>query len=142
MLDERLQAALHDMTIGELRSVQATVYDMLGDGPLATNRLESADLANAVEPQSNVVADWLRTRQTRDGATKVLMLLGALAVAIAWWKYRDRPASIRDLRQAILLVDEGHPYLLPVPRCDPCFCGSNMRFKCCHGRPPNAVPAI
>jgi uncharacterized protein YchJ len=40
------------------------------------------------------------------------------------------------------LTEEGHVYMLPVPRTDPCICGSHAKFKNCHGMPPVAAPAM
>jgi hypothetical protein len=135
-LDERLAVVLRDMTIHELRRLQEPLHELIREG------LSTVQIAEIVEGQSKEVAAWLRFRETRDEAAKVVMLLGALAVAIAWLTYRAKPAPTQSLQQVIENFDEGHPYLLPVPRCDPCFCGSGMKFKSCHGRPPNAAPAV
>lgn len=141
VVDERLETVLHDMTVDQLRRLQGTLYELLGDGLLSTDQFASTDIAETLEGQSKDVADWLRDRQTRDDAIKIVMLLGALAVAIAWLTYRNRPAPAQNILQVIHSVDEGHPYLLPIPRSDPCFCGSTTKFKNCHGRPPNAAPS-
>jgi hypothetical protein len=136
-LDERLEVALRDMTIDELRRLQEPLHELIREGLFST-----VQIADVVEGQSREVAGWLRFRETRDEAVKVVMLLGALAVAIAWLTYRAKPAPTQSIQQVIQNVDEGHPYLLPIPRCDPCFCGSGTKFKGCHGRPPNAEPAV
>jgi uncharacterized protein YecA (UPF0149 family) len=137
VLDKRLELVLRDMAIDELRRLQETLYELIADGSFSI-----AQIAETVEDQSNAVAAWLHFRDTRDEAVKVAMLLGALAVAIAWLTYRAKPAPTRSIQQVIESVDDGHPYLLPIPRSDPCFCGSGSKFKSCHGRPPNAAPAV
>ena len=135
VLDERLAMALHRMTVDELRRLQETLHTLIREG-----NASEAELAKTVECQSKDVGTWLRFRGTRaDVATVVL--LGTLAVAIAWLTHRGKPAPVPSIQQAIDNVDEGHPYLLPIPRCDPCFCGSGTKFKSCHGRPPSAAPA-
>lgn len=137
VLDERLDAVLRGMTSDELRRLQTELYETL------RIRLPSVEqIAKGVESQSNGVASWLRARETGDESIKPVMLLGAVAVAIAWWTHRSRPAPAFDLQQVIGGVAAGESYLLPIPRCDPCFCGSATKFKCCHGRPPNAVPLM
>jgi hypothetical protein len=135
VLDERLGMALRDMTVDELRRLQETLHTLIRQG-----NASEAQIAKAVESQSNDVATWLRFRRTGDDAATMELLLGTLAVAIAWLTYRAKPAPTRNIQQAIDSIDEGHPYLLPIPRCDPCFCGSGTKFKNCHGRPPSAAP--
>ena len=135
VLDERLGMALHGMTVDELRRLQETLHTLIREGPAS-----AAQIAKTVEGQSKDVATWLRFRGTRGDAAKVVLLLGTSSVAIAWLTYRAKPAPPPSIQQAIDSIDEGHPYLLPIPRCDPCFCGSGTKFKNCHGRPPSAAP--
>ena len=125
------------MTSDELRRLQVELYE--------THRMGLASapqIAKDLERQANDVATWLCDRETGDESIKPVMLLGAVAVAIAWWTHRSRPAPAHALQQAIDGVAAGESYLLPIPRCDPCFCGSATKFKWCHGRPPNAVPLM
>ena len=135
VLDERLGEALHGMTVDELRRLQETLHTLIREG-----QASEAQISKTVESQSKDVATWLRVRRTRGDATTAVLLLGTLAVAIAWLTYRAKPAPTPSIQQAIDSIDEGHPYLLPIPRCDPCFCGSATKFKNCHGRPPSAAP--
>ncbi len=135
VLDERLGMALHRMTVDELLRLQETLHTLIREG-----QASGAQIAKTVESQSKDVATWLRFRGTRGDAATAVLLLGTLAVAIAWLTYRAKPAPTPSIQQAIDSIDEGHPYLLPIPRCDPCFCGSGTKFKNCHGRPPSAAP--
>lgn len=134
--DARLESALCALEHPELTRLQETVHHHL--------RFElpsPAQLAKAVEAEHPDVAVWLRFREA-DDAVKILMVLGALAVAIAWLEHRHTPAPDGRLESVIARVDEGHLYMLPIPRSDQCFCGSGTRFKSCHGRPPVAAPAV
>ena len=135
VLDEHLAMVLHDMPIDDLRRLRETLHALTLEG-MASEVL----IAKTVESQSKCAATWLRYRGTRSEAATELILLGTVAVAIAWLTYRATPAPTQSIRQAIDTIDEGHPYLLPIPRCDPCFCGSEIKFKNCHGRPPSAAP--
>jgi uncharacterized protein YecA (UPF0149 family) len=87
-------------------------------------------------------ASWFRFRRSTGEAVKVVMLLGALAVAMAWLTHRHMPAPTTRLQDAMARVREDHVYMLPIPRTDPCFCGSGGRFRACHGKPPMAAPAV
>lgn len=133
--DVRLELALTRMTLSELNSLQDHLHALLRAG-LPSNE----HLAKALEGHDVDVAGWLRFRESHDDAVKVVMLLGAIAVAIAWLTYRHMPAPTRRLQDAVATVREDHVYMLPIPRNDPCFCGSGGRFRACHGKLPSAVP--
>ena len=135
--DARLESALSRMTLEELKQLQTTLYELLRSGlPSA------AQITKAVERHQSEVGAWLRFREPQEEAAKVVMLLSALAVAIAWLTHRRTPAPARRLQEVIATAAEGHVYMLPIPRCDPCFCGSGIRFKSCHGKPPAAMAAV
>lgn len=135
--DVRVESALRAMTLDELTRLQDVLFERLRTG------LPSGEqIARALEPHSAQVAAWFRFREARGEAVKVVMLLGALAVAIAWMTHRHAPAPTPRLQDAIARVREDHVYMLPIPRSDPCFCGSGSRFRTCHGRPPVAVLAV
>jgi hypothetical protein len=135
--DARLEAALNRMTLDELNRLQDTLFEQLRMG-LPSNE----QIAKALERQDVDVAAWFRFRESEGRAVKSMMLLGALAVAIAWMTYRGRPAPTHRLQDAIARICEDHVYMLPIPRSDPCFCGSSTRFRACHGQPPVASPAV
>jgi SEC-C motif len=135
VLDERLGMAICGMTVDELRRLQEALHTLIREG-----NASEAQITKTVESQSKDMVTWLRFRRTGDDAATVVLLLGALAVAIAWLTYRAKPAPAPSIQHAIDSIDEGHTYLLPIPRCDPCFCGSGTKFKNCHGRPPSAAP--
>ena len=135
--DVRVESALRAMTLDELICLQDVMFERLRAGLPS-----SEQIARALEPHSVEVAAWFRFREVRGEAVKVVMLLGALAVAIAWMTHRHTPAPTSRLQDAIARVREDHVYMLPIPRSDPCFCGSGSRFRTCHGRPPVAVPAV
>ena len=125
------------MTLVELSRMQDVLFEQLRTG------LPSNDqIAKLIEGHDADVAAWFRVRDSRGEAAKVVMLLGALAVEIAWQTHRHMPAPTPRIQDAIARVREDHVYMLPIPRSDPCFCGSGGLFRACHGRPPIAVPAV
>lgn len=135
--DAHVEAVLAGMTLDELSHLQDALLEELRTG------MPSAEqVAKVLEGQSVEVAAWFRFRQSTGEAVKVVMLLGALAVAIAWMTHRHVPAPAHRLQDAMARVREDHVYMLPIPRSDPCFCGSGSRFRSCHGRPPMAAPAV
>jgi hypothetical protein len=133
--DAHLESVLRGMTLDELETVQGILHELLRAGLPSIERV-----AQSIEFLGADVAGWLRFRQPHDEPVKVVMLLGALAVAIAWMTYRHIPAPQHRLQDAIATVRGDHVYMLPIPRSDPCFCGSGGRFKACHGRVPTASP--
>ncbi|WP_237570026.1 SEC-C domain-containing protein [Mycolicibacterium lacusdiani] len=135
--DEQLVAALERMALAELVALQRVLHD-----ELRTGRPTTAILAKAAGAHSIEVAVWLRFHANHTESAKLAMLLGTLAVSIAWRTYRGTPAPDTTLRQAMTIIEEGRVYMLPVPRTDPCFCGSRATFKSCHGMPPVAAPAM
>jgi hypothetical protein len=135
--DARVEAVLVRMTLDELSRMQDALLAELRTGMPSTEQI-----AKALERQSVEVAAWFRFRQATGEAVKIVMLLGALAVAIAWLTHRHVPAPAHRLQDAMARVREDHVYMLPIPRSDPCFCGSGSRFRSCHGRPPLAAPAV
>jgi hypothetical protein len=135
--DAHVEAVLVGMTLDELSHLQDALLE-----ELRTGMPSSEQIAKALERQSVEVAAWFRFRQTAGEAVKIVMLLGALAVAIAWMTHRHVPAPPNRLQEAMARVREDHVYMLPIPRSDPCFCGSGSRFRSCHGRPPMAAPAV
>jgi hypothetical protein len=135
--DAHVESVLNGMTLVELTGLQDVLL-----GQLRTGMPSSEQIAKALERQSVEVAAWYRFRESPSEAVKVVMLLGAIAVASAWMTYRHVPAPPRRLQDAMARVHEDHVYMLPIPRSDPCFCGSGNLFRTCHGRPPLAAPAI
>ncbi|GLP73372.1 hypothetical protein TUM20983_04820 [Mycobacterium antarcticum] len=135
--DAGVESALCCMTLDELSRMQDVLFDQLRTGLPAVERIAAA--LDCLDPE---VGAWLRLHDDRGEAVRVVMLLGALAVAIAWMTHRHTPAPSPRLRDAIARVREDHVYMLPIPRSDPCFCGSGSQFRACHGRPPMAVPAV
>lgn len=133
--DARLESALTGMTLDELNELQDHLHALLRAGLPPVERIAEVLKGHDVD-----VARWLRFRQSDDDAVKVVMLLGAVAVAIAWLTYRHMPAPTRRLQDAVATVREDHVYMLPIPRNDPCFCGSGGRFRACHGKLPSAAP--
>jgi hypothetical protein len=135
--DAHVESVLGRMTLDELNAMQDVLLEQLRGG------LPSSEhIARALERQSPEVAAWFRFREAPGEAVKVVMLLGALAVASAWLTHRSTPAPTSRLQDAIARVREDHVYMLPIPRSDPCFCGSGALFKGCHGKPPVAAPAV
>ncbi|MDT5072339.1 MAG: hypothetical protein QOH82_1659 [Mycobacterium sp.] len=135
--DARVGSVLNGMTLDELSLMQDVLLEQLRLG-----LPPSEQIADALERQSVEVAAWFRFRESPGEAVKVVMLLAALAVASAWMTHRQMPATTQRLQDAMASVHEGHVYMLPIPRNDPCFCGSGGRFRACHGRPPLATPAV
>ena len=135
--DEQLVAALEHMTLAELVALQQVLHE-----ELRTGRPTTAELAKAAGGRSIEVAVWMRFHANHTESAKIVMLLGALAVSIAWMTYRGTPAPVTTLRKAMTIIEEGRVYMLPIPRTDPCFCGSRATFKSCHGTPPVAAPAM
>lgn len=133
--DAQLESVLVCMTLDELNCLQDTLHAQLRGGLPSIQHI-----ARALERQNGDVAGWLRFREPHDEAVKVVMLLGALAVAIAWLTYRRTPAPTGRLQAAVATVCEDHVYMLPIPRNDPCFCGGGGRFRACHGKLPSAAP--
>ena len=125
------------MTIDELNRLRDAMFERLRTGLPAVEQI-----AKALEHQDVEVAAWFRFRESDEEAVKSMMLLGALAVAIAWMTFRGRPAPAGRLQDAIARICEDHLYMLPIPRSDPCFCGSGTRFRTCHGKVPLAAPAV
>jgi hypothetical protein len=136
-VDARLEAVLSRMTLDELNRLQDTLFEQLRTGLPSIEQI-----AKALERQHVEVAAWFRFRESDGRGVKSMMLLGALAVAIAWMTYRGRPAPAGRLQDAIARICEDHVYMLPIPRSDPCFCGSGSRFRRCHGKVPLAAPAV
>ncbi|MEU0498539.1 SEC-C domain-containing protein [Mycobacterium sp. NPDC006124] len=135
--DAYVETALVGMTLDELSHLQDALLEQLRTGMPSTEQI-----ARALDDHSAEVAAWFRFRQSTGEAVKIVMLLGALAVAIAWMTHRHVPAPDHRLQDAMARVREDHVYMLPIPRSDPCFCGSGSRFRSCHGRPPLAAPAV
>jgi SEC-C motif-containing protein len=135
--DAHLESALNRMTLRELGCLQDILIGQLGRGLPSIEQI-----AKALERQDVEVAAWFRFREAQQDAVKVVMLLGALGVAIAWMTHRGAPAPPQRLRNAIARIGEDHVYMLPIPRSDPCFCGSGSRFRACHGKVPLAAPAV
>ena len=140
-VDEHVVAALHDMTVDDLRQLRGALVEARR-GELSPSLAEDAIITNYVARQLNTVYSWLYADDGRERHAKTMVLLGAVAVAIAWWTYRTQAAPLQSIRHATELVDEGHQYMLPIPRGNPCFCGSDETFKGCHGRPPHAAPLV
>lgn len=130
--DPRLESALGSRTLAELEALQSTLQWLHREG------FSVGATAVALQEDSPDAASWM-TLGGRDDAAKVTVLLGALAVAIAWQTYRARSAPEFDIRRAIERIDAGVAYTLPIPRHKPCFCGSDARYRDCHGRPPVAA---
>ena len=135
-VDARLAAALRHMNLDELNRLRDTLFEQ----HLGLRSVEQ--LAKAVERQDVDVAAWFRLREPEGEGVKSTVLLGAVAVAIAWVTYLGRPAPIQTLQDAIARICEDHVYMLPIPRSAPCFCGSGSQFKKCHGKVPLAAPAV
>ncbi|MDT5115736.1 MAG: hypothetical protein QOE30_1475 [Mycobacterium sp.] len=136
-VDARLEAALCRMPLDELNQLRDTLFERHRTGLPAIEQI-----AKALELQDVDVAAWFRFRESDEEAVKSMMLLGAIAVAIAWMTYRGRPAPAGRLQDAIARICEDHLYMLPIPRSGPCFCGSGIRFRTCHGKIPLATPAV
>lgn len=130
LIDARLEFALGDSTLDELTALQESVQRQRRSG------LTVLQMAEIVRYHSPQVAIWLASRGSRKDDSKVTMLLGALSVAIAWQTYRARSAPENDIRRAMDDISAGITYTLPIPRHRPCFCGSENRYRDCHGRPP------
>jgi hypothetical protein len=135
--DAHLESVLNAMTSAELNTLQSLVIEQLRRGLPSVEQI-----AKALEGQDVDVAAWFRFREAQYDAVKVVMLLGALGVAVAWRTHRHLPAPHQRLQDAIARVGEDHVYMLPIPRTAPCFCGSGSYFKSCHGKVPLAAPAI
>ena len=135
--DARVEEALCAMTVEELGRIQDVLLAQLRTGLPST-----AQITKSLERESPEVAAWFRFREAPGEAVKVVMLLGALAVAVAWRTHRKMAAPSPRLQDAIARVREDHVYMLPIPRSEPCFCGSGARFRGCHGKPPVAAPAV
>jgi hypothetical protein len=136
-VDANVESALSRMSSDELSRLQDILL-----GQLRMGLPSSEQIAKALERESTEVAAWFRFREAPGEAVKVIMLLGALAVATAWMTHRHMPAPVPRLQDAIARVREDHVYMLPIPRSEPCFCGSGARFRGCHGKPPMAAPAV
>jgi hypothetical protein len=136
-IDARLESALDRMTLEQLTRLRSTLSAELCFGlpPIS-------QIADALEPLDDEVAVWLRVRKSPDEAHRVVMLLAALTVAIAWMGSRQRPSPAGRLQEAIARVCDKHVYLLPIPRSGPCFCGSGNPFSSCHGVVPLRAPEI
>jgi hypothetical protein len=135
--DARLESTLNSLTLQELTGLQGILIEQLGRGLPPVEQV-----AKALERQDVDVAAWFRFREAREDAVKLVMLLGALGLSIAWMTHRNAPAPTGRLQDAIARISEDHIYMLPIPRSDPCFCGSGSRFRACHGKlplPPVAV---
>lgn len=128
--DARLESALGSHTLAELLVLQNELQGLHRDG------YSLGDTAVALQHYSPDVALWLSTAGSRADALRITMLLAALSVAIAWQTYRARSAPVNDIRRALERLDAGVAYTLPIPRHKPCFCGSETRYRDCHGRPP------
>ena len=133
--DASLESALNSLTLQELTALQDILIDQLGRGLPPVEQV-----AKALERQDVDVAAWFRFREAREDAVKLVMLLGALGLSIAWMTHRNAPAPTGRLQDAIARISEDHIYMLPIPRSDPCFCGSGSRFRACHGK--LTVPAL
>lgn len=133
--DARLESVLNSLTLQELTGLQGILIEQLGRGLPPIEQV-----AKALERQDVDVAAWFRFREAREDAVKLVMLLGALGLSIAWMTHRNAPAPTGRLQDAIARISEHHIYMLPIPRSDPCFCGSGSRFKACHGKLP--LPAV
>lgn len=130
-VDAHLETALQDCTLDELCDMRAMVL----------RSSDSRSAMNEVATRIPEVAHWARFRGGADGDVDamVFMLLGALALAIAWLQHRSQPAPAHRIQQALAAINDGHPYLLAIPRSGPCFCGGARQFRHCHGRPPVAA---
>jgi hypothetical protein len=133
--DARLESVLNSLTLQELTGLQGILIEQLGGGLPPIEQV-----AKALERQDVDVAAWFRFREAREDAVKLVMLLGALGLSIAWMTHRNAPAPTGRLQDAIARISEHHIYMLPIPRSDPCFCGSGSRFRACHGKLP--MPAV
>ncbi len=134
--DVPVESVLNGMTLDQLGAVQDTLFEQLRAGLPPAERI-----ADALERESAGVAKWFRLQALRGEAVEVVTLLVGLAVASASMQHGGTPASTRQLHAAMARVREEHVYMLPIPRDDPCFCGSGSRFRACHGRRPIAAPA-
>jgi SEC-C motif-containing protein len=133
--DVRVESVLNGMTLEQLGAVRDTLFEQLRTGLPPADRI-----ADALEPESAEIANWFRLQALRGEAVEVVTLLVGLAVASASMEHGGMPASTRRLQEAMARVRKEHVYMLPIPRDDPCFCGSGSRFRVCHGRPPVAAP--
>lgn len=129
----RLQAAIRAHTPAELTHIQGVLQQLNHKGH------NVAQISDSLRDESAEIGRWLVHSDSREDADKVLVLLAALAVAIAWQTYRARPASADDLLYAFERMESGVAYTLPIPRHKPCFCGREDRYRDCHGRPPMAA---
>jgi SEC-C motif len=134
----------HDLEFESLCTLRDALHTLLRDvlhAALVDDTPSVADVADIVAIYSIGTAEWVRSREGDEPTDVVMMLLSAVAVAIAWWTHRHMRPPVESIRTIVSSIDNGDAYLLPIPRSEPCFCDSGLRFKACHGRPPVANPA-
>lgn len=132
LIDARLGSALRNMASDQLRALQRSLQELHRSGQTAS------EIAQTIQVQAKDVALWLWCRASCNDVAAVPMLLGAIAVAIAWLSYRNQYAPEDRILGAIKTIGEGRAYMLPIPRQGPCFCSSDAVYKNCHGHPPIA----
>lgn len=114
--------------------LQVAFYDLpLVNLQLLSRVLRSADtteLPAAVAPISAPLAEWI---DLTDGPSTRAWLATLVDVLLALYVIAEETAPPDQLTEVIENVANGRLDRLPLPGRGPCFCGSQKRYKKCHG---------
>lgn len=102
-------------------------------------RLESAgagtdEVATEVSTVAPGLGEWLKNPENR-GRDSIVILLMVVQTLLSLLTYRatNTPTSA-DVQQVVIQIEGGEDSNPPLPRRAPCWCGSEKRYKNCHGR--------
>jgi hypothetical protein len=104
-------------------------------------------VAESVESASPGLASWIRTKANENQGvlSLVQILLWIVSILLTIGQLTDKaapPSNVTNnqtiITQTIQKLDNGEAVNNPpIPRRQPCFCGSGKRYKNCHGRHPD-----
>lgn len=132
VVDGRIQAILHDMTPAELLALRESVAMALQAPGSSVN-----EMASAIEKHSGWLATLVRSKENRAEVYAILsVLLAVISILLSVHQSGSAPTP-PQIHQTIYDVQVGQYHDLPIPRRGPCFCGSEKRYKNCHGKAPS-----
>ena len=132
-INGRLHMVFHDMTLDDLVRAREQLERLRQQPDVTVD-----DVAAAVSPTSEGLADWIRNQGNRmEIWAMIAMLLAVIAILLPLFK-DEQPPPPSQINQVIVQVETTTLSEGPVPRNSRCPCGSGAKFKKCHGRHPTA----
>ena len=88
-------------------------------------------------PVSARLAMWIGSSDEDGDAASVAAILSTVVdVLLTLYLISEEPATPEQVAHVVLHVVDGRLDRLPLLPRGPCFCGSDLRYKKCHGQRP------